>query len=113
MDHLILQLQDRLIKPLPRLQAQHLLRSKISKLTPETVSSIKEEYYPLLPSPGLFESELENWKATVTSQALTLVDEPTQALDLAEHLFPNMATIFHILLTMPVTTASSERSFSV
>ena len=77
------------------------------------MSPIKEEYYPLLPSPGLFESALENWKATVTSQALTLVDEPTQALDLAEHLFPNMATIFHILLTMPVTTASSERSFSV
>ena len=44
-------------------------------------------------------------------EGLPLVDDLIQALDLAENFFHNIATVIHILLTMPVATASSERSF--
>lgn len=111
-DHLIMQLQDRLTTPLPRLLAEYLLPSNISNLTDISWTTIKEEYNSLLPASICIDTELINWKRAVHDKALPGNADLAATLDEAHHLFPNIYIILKTLLTMPVSTATAERSFS-
>ena len=112
LDHLITELQDRLCTPQPRLAAEHLLPSNISKLTSTEWENIKEEYEPLLPHPSRLDSELDSWKQAIQDSTVPPTRELTEALDHAYDLFPNIHMILKVLLTMPVSTATAERPFS-
>ncbi len=109
-DFLIRELKDRLVKPLPRLKAEYLLPHRLSQLTPEILADIKQTYGHLLPSPSTLDTELKSWKHDVTTNHITSSDLAA-AID-ATPFLPNLNTIFRILLTMPVSTATAERSFS-
>ena len=110
LDGLITQLDDKMVKPLPRLKAEYLMPDKLASLTDEVFKEIKAEYSPMIPSPGTLEHELREWKHQVSSGQVT-ADCLAKCIDATEF-FPNINTIFRILLTMPVSTASAERSFS-
>jgi hypothetical protein len=111
-DHLITQLTDRLLKPLPRLSAQYLLPNFLPHLTIDMLVTIKKEYAPFLTNPDTFDTEIDTWKFGLENGNLPLYKNLQEALVGTEYLFPNLHTIFKVLLTMPVSTASVERSFS-
>lgn len=63
-----------------------------------------------LDAPAIFNAELKRWMKEVAAGKLPTLSE---AADYAKkHMFQNMATLIRILLTLPVTNASAERSFS-
>ena len=110
-EQLIIELQDRLCKPMPRLKAQYLLPSHINNLSTEVWEDIKSEYTPLLPQPSIVDVELEGWKHAIDSGAIE-AESLQKAVFAAQFMFPNIHTILKVLLTMPVSTATAERSFS-
>ena len=68
---------------------------------------IKTEYSSLLPQPStVADAELEGWKHAIHSGALQ------EAVFASDFMFPSIHVILKILLTMHVSTASAERSFS-
>lgn len=109
-DQLIAELQDRLCKPMPRLKAQYLLPSHISKSTTESWQDIKE-YDSLIPQCSIADVELEGWKHAIGSGAVK-AENLQEAVFASQFMFPNIHAILKILLTMPVSTATAERSFS-
>ena len=110
-DQLITELQDRLCKPLPRLKAQYLVPSCIANLSSELWQDIKAEYNSLLSQPSIADVELEGWKHAIASGAVN-AQTLQEAVFAAHFMFPNIHTILKVLLTMPDSTATAERSFS-
>lgn len=110
LDHLISQLQDRLCNPdvTSRLLAAKLLPSQLSTMTEVNLCDIKNSYAGLIDKND-FDKEIERWKART-------YDYPTpdlhQCLKITTHAYPNINIILTILLTMPVSVCSAERSFS-
>ena len=97
---------------MPRLKAQYLLPSCITNLSCELWQDIKSEYDTLLPQPSIIDDvELEGWKHAIESGAVQ-AESLQEAVFAAQFMFPNIHTILKVLLTMPVSTASAERSFS-
>ncbi len=109
-DFMIAEVKEWLVKPMPRLKAEYLLSNKLHLLTPEIWDEIKKTYGHLLPNPSLIDTELESWKHDINSGHLEATDL-FQAID-SSPLLPNLNTVFRILLTMPVSSATCERSFS-
>ena len=109
-DHLISQLVDRLLKPLPRMKAQLILPKFVNSLGTADWEDIKKEYGPLLPSPLTVDAELELWKHHVSREQLHS-DVKSTVKNTAEF-FPNLHAITRVFLTMPVSSAAVERSFS-
>ena len=60
-----------------------------------------------------FEAEIRRWKArcqlNIDAPLSTIADTLS---DTNADLYPNVCTCLHILLSMPVSTATAERSFS-
>lgn len=112
LDHLLSELRDRLCTPQPRLAAQLLLPPNIKDLTTTAWEGIKEEFIPVIPQPSHIDSELENWKQAIEDSLLPSSSDIPEVLDAAEHIYPNIYTILKVLLAMPVSTATAERSFS-
>ena len=110
-DQLIVELQDRLCKPMPCLKAQYLVPSLISSLTDKVWQDLKEEFSQLLPQPSLADTELESWQHGIQT-GVVKASNLQEAVYSAHLMFPNIHTILKVLLTMPVSTASAERSFS-
>ena len=110
-DQLIVELQDRLCKPMPRLKAQYLLPSYISKLNADIWQDVKKEYDSLLPQSSIVDVELEGWKHAIDSGAMK-AENLQEAVFASQFMFPNIHTILKVLLTMPVSAATAERSFS-
>ncbi|KAK0146901.1 repressor of the inhibitor of the protein kinase [Merluccius polli] len=114
-DHLTTEVRDRVCLALPRLKAQYLLPDKLPLLTDSLWMEIKEEYGALMPSVDTADVELNLWRqhnrakddTPVTSECDIL-----QVLRLTADFYPNVHTVIKVLLTMPVSTASAERSFS-
>ena len=110
-DQLMAELQDRLCKPMPRLKAQYLLPSHIAKLSTESWQDVKKEYDSLIPQTSITDVELEGWKHAIGSGAVK-AENLQEAVFASQYMFPNIHTILKVLLTMPVSTATAERSFS-
>lgn len=110
MDHLRSELEDRLCVAHPRLKAQYLLSNKIDQLTTAMWGEIKNEYDPFIDANAI-DAELEVWKHQIANRHL-VADRLCKAMDVSYQLHPNLYSIFKVLLTMPVSTASAERSFS-
>jgi hypothetical protein len=109
MDHLLSQIEDRLCIALPRMKAQYLLSNKIGQLTPAILEEIKHEYAPFIDGEA-FDAELEVWKHQIAHGAV--FEKLINAVDATYQFFPNIHKVLKVLLTMPVSTASAERSFS-
>lgn len=115
LDHLILELTERLLNGQDRLHAQYLLPAQIVQLTDEKAQALYQTFRPDLPCDTFeeFDGELRRWKARchLNAQAplSTIADTLTNA---NAELYPNVCTCLHVLLSMPVSTATAERSFS-
>lgn len=111
MDYLITELTDRLCKSLPRLKAQYLVPSLSDRLTPVVWSELKDTFKSLLPDITTADAEYDLWKYSIENKLIsgsTLQEAAKQS----EQLYPNIHTMIKVLLTMPVSTATVERSFS-
>ena len=97
---------------MPVMTAELLIPAKILKLTPTDVDAILKQYERDLPSSMNFIQEVDRW----TDHCKDMPDIKTlvSALNLAKvgNMFPNITTIFELLLTLPVGFCSCERSFS-
>ncbi len=110
LDHLITELRERMVLALPRLKAEYLMPHRIQDLEPQIWDEIKAEYSDLCPSPASLDAELEMWVDDLD----TCRKSPTDLCGCVQDtkFLPNLNTIFRVLLTMPVTTSTCERSFS-
>ena len=68
------------------------------------------EYGQLMPSVDDADTELEMWRQLNELQPKR--SELCQALESSANFYPNIHCVLKVLLTMPVSTASAERSFS-
>lgn len=113
LDHTIQQLVERFTK-------HRTVVSALSGVLPSnfTTSSDIEEatsmYSSLLPESNIsvVKAELEVWKTVMTSISPT-PKSSLECLDMCDkNLYPNIYTLLQILATIPVSTATPERSFS-
>lgn len=109
LDHLINETEERLCSPgsMKRVKAQMLLPYFLKDLSVEDINDIKESYKSFINCEDL-DVELERWQARefegdeVVSKCITI----------ARDMYPNIEIVLRIFLTMPVSVASAERSFS-
>ena len=66
----------------------------------------------IMPNLNRVDSELDLWKQAVDDKVIHSGTDLALTLDGCEYLFPNIYVILKCLLTMPVSTATAERSFS-
>ncbi|XP_060085129.1 zinc finger MYM-type protein 1-like [Ylistrum balloti] len=117
LDHLITELEIRLVDSEGRFKGEALLPEKLdTHLNAEMIQAIYDAntYDADLTDPDTFRQEIERWKAR---WSMVPTDErPADIITCLNHtdpqLYPNITNIPSLLLAMPVTTATAERSFS-
>lgn len=116
LDHRINELQQRLIVTEPRFQAKWLLPSQATKnqITDAKVAELFTAYRTDIPGDlNFFKTEVDRWvirwsiSAQKPSSLCKTLNMTTKAL------YPCIWNILTELITMPVATATAERSFSV
>ncbi|XP_076076084.1 52 kDa repressor of the inhibitor of the protein kinase-like [Mytilus galloprovincialis] len=114
-DHLLQELRDRLIKNEDRFVVQYLIPSKLENCSLQVVDRLFNTFTEDLPSDrDTFNIEVERWKARWSIAEGQIPGTLAESLNLCNvDLYPNIYTCLLILLTMLVTTATAERSFSV
>ena len=113
---MIVELELRLIKSENRFYAQHLLPRVIGNITNEKIATLYETYQTdLTCNLDEFKREVARWQTrwsiTPRDQMPTSLCETLDAVNLV--LYPSIDTILCIMLTMPVTSATTERLLSV
>ena len=114
-DHLVTELENRLLQGSDRFKAQFLLPSKVANLTDDNARDIYAAFQPDLPDDEMtFVREARRWKVrweNVNQQ--DPIDCLAETLATTNRdLYPNMSVCLNVLLVMPVSTATAERSFS-
>ena len=98
----------------PRFQFELLLPQKLDQLSDQEIDEIKCELGEDYNNSSDIHSEVERWVEKWSS--IPLIERPENALDVLKEanqaLFPNIHTCMKLLLVLPVTTATAERSFS-
>jgi hypothetical protein len=111
-DHLSSEIKRRLLDSFDRVDAELLLPKSLKSLTDEKWNAIKQTYSAFLGPEEDVDVELERWSCRLkddqSARDLSLVD----CYNESQFLYPNLHQIFSVLLTMPVSSASAERSFS-
>ena len=112
-DHLIQELNDRLLNHNDRFLGQYPIPTQLGSLNGETTNKICNAYSNDLSHRVAFDNEIVRWKAR---WALAEGEKPNNLENTlsctSEDLYSNVATVLTILLTMPVSTTTPERSFS-
>ena len=116
LDHLIQELTNRLVTNEDRFCVQYLIPKKLSGLTRELTEKLYETFSDDLIAKDVseFRQEIDRWvvKWDIASDPKpSNLSETLQAT--SYDLYPNIYICLVILITMPVTTATAERSFSV
>ena len=119
LDHLISQLEDRFSgRSQDAIKALYLLPKNLGKLEDDTVEKILSCYESDLPSSVDFKQELRLWRRFWSSrdgdELPSTVSDVLQKIsaDGVQLLYPNISSIFGIVLTFSATTASVERTNS-
>jgi len=79
----------------------------------EEVDDVIEQYVSLLPNPIDVEAEVERWKMRwepKQDESIDITEAFSDQVLLSS--YPNVMTLLQILYTLPVSTATPERSFS-
>ncbi|XP_068738141.1 52 kDa repressor of the inhibitor of the protein kinase-like [Montipora capricornis] len=114
LDHLVSELNELLVKPLPGFQAQYLIPGKLQDLSEKCVEDIYNYYGDDMHiTLDEFKREVTRWRhrwpITEDDPPQTLVE----TLDFADpELYPGIYVAVKTLLTYPVSTCVAERSFS-
>lgn len=113
LDHLVQEMETRILGNEDRYCAQHLLPSKLADLRDDTLPTIYAAFAPdLSQTYEAFQSEIARWRVrwSMTDR------KPSRLQDTLEQtckdLYPCICTIIGVLLTMPPMSATCERSFS-
>jgi hypothetical protein len=115
-DNLVNELNDRLVQNEHRFSAQYLLPSQIANITRTKLTELYFTFRKDLPANDNieFQREVDRWRARWTDvqgkpetlgETLASINEPM--------LYPNIFKCLEILVSMPVTSATAERCFSV
>ena len=108
---MIMELESRLIKSENRFYAEYLLPRVIGNITNEQIAMFETYQTDLTCNLDEFKREIARWR---TRWSITPRDQmPTSLCAVNLVLYPSIDTILCIMLTMPVTSATAERSFSV
>ena len=112
-DHLIQELNDRLLNHNDRFLGQYLIPTQLGSLNRETTNKIYNAYSNDLSNRAAFDNEIVRWKARWVLAEGEKPNNLEHTLSCtSEDLYPSVATVLTILLNMPVSTATPERSFS-
>ncbi|XP_053405171.1 52 kDa repressor of the inhibitor of the protein kinase-like [Mercenaria mercenaria] len=112
LDHVILHLSSRFPEQLGDvLQGTYLLPRNHDKLTNSSIDKIKQTFENDLPMTSQFETEIIRWKRYNENimKPMSLQDGFDRC---DQSYFPNICTIFQLILSLPVGSCSCERSFS-
>ena len=114
-DHLVQEMQDRLVDGKERFLVERLIPKNIGALTQEDVLRIFETFRADLETDiGGFQTEVRRWTTmwgtTNVNQKPGTLEETIQNSN--HTLYPSITLCLRIVLCMPVTTASAERAFS-
>ena len=115
LDHLLGDLDTRLLHGNGRYKAQYLLPSQVDKLTHAVIRDLFDEFsFDIQADMDTFQRELNRWKIkwTMDDNGRTVVCLEQAIREANEDLYPSVRTCLEILLAMPVATATAERSFS-
>ena len=115
LDHFISELRGRLMENSDRFQGQNLIPSRVGFMNAETVDKLYETYqHDLTGDQEMFKSELNRWQRRWSGPDVT--EKPSSLMTALEvtnkELYPSVFAILLILVTMPVSTSTTERSFS-
>lgn len=112
-NHLVTEISTRVIKNEGRFTAENLIPSKLQTLDELNANAIFDVFSNDIGDRQVFLDEVARWKAR---WSMAVCQGPQHLLDTLnatnKDLYPNIFTILTVLLTMPVSSASSERSFS-
>ncbi|XP_053394120.1 52 kDa repressor of the inhibitor of the protein kinase-like [Mercenaria mercenaria] len=108
MDHLLVELDARLLSAEPRFQAQYLI-PKQAHLTQEIAEGIFTIYQDDLPGENLYLAEISRWKTrwVGNNEAPSNITQTLNSINM--DLYPNVYTILNVFASMPVSTATAER----
>ena len=112
-DHLVQELNDRLLSQKKRFLGQYLVLGKLNAFNSGAQDKLHETYKTDLSKKRDLDNEILRWQ---TKWSHSTDKKPATLTETLQHanpdLYPNVVTIITILLTMPVSTATPERSFS-
>ena len=115
LDHTLTHLKTRFPPELEgALLATYLLPGNIKDISDKTIAEIKAEYAVHLPYPSSFESEVAIWKQHMMESSDKGMDllATCNFSDDNQVYYPNIHAILLLLLSLPVSSCSCERSFS-
>lgn len=114
LDHLTSELENRLVKNEDQFLAQYLIPSLLDGLMDEVKIRLHEAYRSDIQTQEEFEAEVRRWK--VRWSMVPFDEKPATLIDTIDNiphgLYIQIECIVKIFLTMPVSTATAERSFS-
>ena len=94
-------------------QGMYLIPQNLSTLSNAIRDDIFVVYEWALPAPQTFYQEVELWKTKWRTRGIHLPQTLKDSLNSCdERLFPNIYTCLHLLMIIPVSTATVERSHS-
>lgn len=113
LDHIRIQLPDRLQKHKSFISSlQQIIPSKCIYSTSEEINDCVQFYSQILTVPTVFKAEFSIWK----SKWLKEESRPNTAISGLDNcnmlLFPNIWKLLQVLATIPMSTATPERTFS-
>jgi hypothetical protein len=97
-----------------RITGFYLIPKNLSNLTADATESLSVAFDADLPCKGDFSVEIERWRLKVGDNPVHQnIPGLQSALKLADKdLYPNIHTIFKLLIVLPVTSVCCKRSFS-
>ena len=113
LDHLVTEISSRVIKKEARFSGACLVPNKLHTLTDQTTNSIFDSFRTDIGDRQAFLNEVARWKTCwnmVDGQKPQTLLETLNATN--QDLYLNIYAIFTVFIIMPVSSASSERTFS-
>lgn len=117
-DHLISEIQTRVFSQgLKKLsKAAHLLPKRIIGASDDVIEEISAElcgtYATDLPNPSNLRPEINQWKNMCIRKNLKDLTLKQAFVESNSGFYPNIKVLLQLLLALPMTTASAERTFS-
>jgi hypothetical protein len=112
-DHLIQEMETRIVSNEERFVAQYLLPNRLPDLLDDMLPSIYAAYAPDLENSfEVFSNEVTRWRVRWNIAENKPLRLQVTLKQTSKDLYPCIYSILSVLLTMPPTSATCERSFS-